>query len=90
MADRPSVGNIRPALADLGSKTHLAHELEDKFVVDHPALVTQIQQDPTVTVAMLITLETFPNRVFEHSMFIRLAESFLVVEECRPWDASGI
>ena len=53
------VGNIRPALADLGSKTHLMHEFVDEFVVDHPALVTQVQQHPPVAVAMLVSLEDF-------------------------------
>lgn len=86
MADRPSVGNIRSTLADLGSNAHLTHEFVDEFVIDHPPLVTQVQQHPPVAVAMLVTFKTCPDRVFELGVLIWLAEAFLVVEERRPWD----
>ena len=78
------VGNIRPALTDFGPKTHLVHELVDEFVVDHPALVAQVQQHSPVAVAMLVGLETFQDCLLYRSMFIRLIESLLMVEECRP------
>ena len=81
VADRPSVGNIGPTLADLGSKTHLAHEFVDEFVVDHPALVTQVKEYSPVAVAMLVAFEAFPDGIFKRGVLIRLAKAFLVVEE---------
>ena len=78
------VGNIRSALADLGPKPHLAHEFVNEFVVDHPALVAQVQQHSPIAVAMFVNLEAFPDSVLDRSVLIWLAESFLVVEECRP------
>ncbi|CAB0640123.1 hypothetical protein FRC0493_00733 [Corynebacterium diphtheriae] len=57
--DSSCVGIIGPALTDFGPKTHLVHELVDEFVVDHPALVAQVQQHSPVAVAMLVGFETF-------------------------------
>lgn len=73
-------------MADLGSKLHVAHEFVDEFVVDHPPLVAQVKEHSSVAVAMLVTFEALPDRVFEHGVLIRLVEAFLVVEERRPWD----
>ena len=76
VADCASVGDVGPALADLGFQAHGAHELVDKFVVDHPALVTQVEQYPPVAVAVFVALKTVPDRLFELGMFIRCGESF--------------
>ena len=35
---------------------------------------------------MLVALEAFPDLGLERGVLIRLTESFLVVEERRPWD----
>ena len=59
-------------------------------MVDHPALVTQVEQYPPVAVAVFVALKTVPDRLFELGMFIRCGESFLVVEECRACHAGRI
>jgi len=68
----------------------LVHEFVDQFVVDHPALITQVKQDSPVAVAMLVAFEALPDRVLECRMLICLAESFLVVEKRRPRDACRV
>lgn len=66
---------------DLGLKPQLVHELVDQLMVDHPALVTKVEQYPPVAVAVFVALETVPDRLLEPGMFIRCGESFLVVEK---------
>ena len=61
---------------ELGPKIHLAHELVNQFVVDHPDLATQVRQDPPVAVAMFVSLETLPDRLLECRVCVRFAESF--------------
>lgn len=66
----PSAGNIRSALANLSSQTHLVHESVDEFVVDYPALVAQVKQYSPAAKAMLVALKALPDRVFEHGVLI--------------------